>query len=128
MYTKHFPALFSALLLGMLGSVTSAPFGGDFVFPELNELAIGDRCTIPPPPGAKGIPNAREGICQRVRDCTTFIPRIILEPFDIRRDICYFEVHDPVVCCVEFPIPVELNLFNKKRYTVEDLDDSNLIH
>uniref|UniRef100_A0A182PAJ6 Clip domain-containing protein n=1 Tax=Anopheles epiroticus TaxID=199890 RepID=A0A182PAJ6_9DIPT len=119
---------YCCLLLVLLGGTSSAPSGGDFVFPELNELAIGDPCTIAPSPDPKGFPYAREGICQRVRDCETFVPRIIREPFDIRRDVCYFEVHDPVVCCVQSPVTTELAQYDQIRVSLEDLDDTNLIH
>ncbi|KFB38314.1 putative 11.9 kDa salivary protein [Anopheles sinensis] len=98
--------LISLLLLGQLlgEALGQSANGRDFVFPPVNDLAIGDRCTVPPSP-ASSVSFAREGICRRVRDCPTFVPRVILESFDIRRDVCFFEVHDPVVCCVRDPVP-----------------------
>ena len=133
MLTKPFPfcCLLLVVLLPLLGSVFSAPHpGGDFVFPELNELAIGDACTIEASPDPQGFPYAREGICQRVRNCATFVPRIIREPFDIRRDVCYFEVHEPVVCCVDMPVSTEVVQPTDDRIplSLDDLDSSNLIH
>ncbi|XP_035891514.1 uncharacterized protein LOC118502899 [Anopheles stephensi] len=128
MYAQLLPVLLVACVL--LGSVASAPPStADIIFPVVDDLAIGDPCTIEPSPDPTGIQFAREGICQRVRDCPTFIPRIIREPFDIRRDVCYFEVHDPVVCCVELPVSAELVPLNSnKRLSLDDLDDTNLIH
>ncbi|XP_053670844.1 uncharacterized protein LOC128721143 [Anopheles nili] len=102
---------------------------GDFVFPELNELTIGDPCTIEPSSQPNGITYARDGICRRVRECASFVPRIILEPFDIRRDVCFFEVHDPVVCCIDLPVSGNDLQFQilRKRLAVPVLDDTNMI-
>ncbi|XP_035779867.1 uncharacterized protein LOC118460032 [Anopheles albimanus] len=69
----------------------------DFVFPPVDDLAIGDPCIIPA--AKNGLSGPQQGICRRVRDCITFLPRLFRHPFDIRRDVCFFEVHDPVVCC-----------------------------
>uniref|UniRef100_A0AAG5CVM6 Clip domain-containing protein n=1 Tax=Anopheles atroparvus TaxID=41427 RepID=A0AAG5CVM6_ANOAO len=103
----------------------------DIVFPPVIDLAIGDPCTVPPSP-TSDISYARDGICQRVRDCPTFVPRIILEAFDIRRDVCYFEVHDPVVCCIQQPVPTskleaKINSGKLVRPTVQSIrSDPNI--
>uniref|UniRef100_A0A182N5I3 Clip domain-containing protein n=1 Tax=Anopheles dirus TaxID=7168 RepID=A0A182N5I3_9DIPT len=105
------------VVLLLLGSGSAAgqqpPNDGDFVFPEVDDLGIGDPCTVQPSPE---VPYVRQGICQRARDCAWFVSRLILEKFDIKRDVCYFEVHEPVVCCVEI-----------KQSAKEELDQSNLI-
>lgn len=68
----------------------------DFVFPDLQELGLGDRCTVK---GYQGGPQL-VGVCRRVRDCGTFPQRVIQRQFNFFDDLCYFEVHDPVVCCL----------------------------
>ncbi|XP_050071532.1 uncharacterized protein LOC126559421 [Anopheles maculipalpis] len=127
MYTQFLPVLVTFVLLGTVAS--APPSTADIIFPEVDDLAIGDPCTIAPSPDPAGIQFARQGICRRVRDCPTFVPRIILEPFDVRRDICYFEVYDPVVCCVDVPTSAELMPPNtNKQLSLDDLDYTNLIH
>ncbi|XP_052867188.1 uncharacterized protein LOC128273292 [Anopheles cruzii] len=103
--------LVCVLLLGLASSGSTQ----DIVFPDLKELAIGDPCTIEP--SLKGAPFVQHGICRRVRECPTFIPRIIRHPFDIRRDICYFEVHDPVVCCTR-----TVEIYEQDQYNVIDYE------
>ncbi|XP_050085862.1 uncharacterized protein LOC126571414 [Anopheles aquasalis] len=90
------PSLLIATLLLCLVGVGFAQ-NRDFVFPPVDDLAIGDPCIIPPV--KNGFSRPEQGICRRVRDCTTFLPRLIRHPFDIRRDVCFFEVQEPVVCC-----------------------------
>ncbi|KAL1394705.1 hypothetical protein pipiens_011769 [Culex pipiens pipiens] len=68
----------------------------DFVFPDLQELGLGDRCTVK---GYQGGPQL-VGVCRRVRECATFPQRVIQRQFNFFDDLCYFEVHDPVVCCL----------------------------
>uniref|UniRef100_A0A182QAF9 CLIP domain-containing serine protease n=1 Tax=Anopheles farauti TaxID=69004 RepID=A0A182QAF9_9DIPT len=107
--------LFVVLLLGSGFSAEQQPsFDGDFVFPAVKDLGVGDPCTVQSSPA---VPYVRQGICQRVRDCATFVSRLITEKFNIQRDVCYFEVYEPVLCCVEM-----------KQSAQQELDTTNLIY
>lgn len=69
----------------------------DIVFPILNEKAIGDPCQIQYPDDQ----TPKTGFCTRVRECSTFPLRVFYQPdFNVHRELCYFEIHDPVVCCL----------------------------
>uniref|UniRef100_A0A1Q3FJ10 Putative conserved secreted protein n=1 Tax=Culex tarsalis TaxID=7177 RepID=A0A1Q3FJ10_CULTA len=86
-----------AILLALNSEAAAANPDKDFVFPNLQELGLGDRCTVKgyQPGGTQLV-----GVCRRVHDCETFRQRVIQRRFNFFDDLCYFEVHDPVVCCL----------------------------
>ncbi|XP_058456708.1 uncharacterized protein LOC131434075 [Malaya genurostris] len=78
-------------------AATIDPRNHDFVFPVLDEKTLGDLCEVSYGQGQFAL----VGTCQRVRDCGTFAQRLRTEKrFDVLKELCYFEVHDPVVCCL----------------------------
>ncbi|XP_062537611.1 uncharacterized protein LOC134205921 [Armigeres subalbatus] len=67
------------------------------VFPILNEKGLGDICQVQYPTD----PYPKTGFCMRVQECESFSLRVFYQPnFNVHQELCYFEVHDPVVCCL----------------------------
>ncbi|XP_055625649.1 uncharacterized protein LOC129768197 [Toxorhynchites rutilus septentrionalis] len=100
----------------------------DFVFPTLNEKGLGDRCEIDYGEGAF----VKLGTCERVRDCGTFPQRLRSPRFSVFRELCYFEVHDPVVCCLSArDIGVSQlarsRVPSREEMSYEDFETANLV-
>ncbi|XP_058812965.1 uncharacterized protein LOC131677262 [Topomyia yanbarensis] len=91
----------TVVIIAIVCTIITAPGviarNNDFFFPELNEKAVGDLCEINYGQGDF----TRFGTCQRVKDCRTFAQRVRYERrFNVFQELCFFEVHDPVVCCL----------------------------
>lgn len=67
------------------------------VYPVSQEKELGDLCQVYYPTD----PYPKTGFCMRVNECESFSLRVFYQPnFNVHRELCYFEVHDPVVCCL----------------------------
>lgn len=96
---EHIHIAFLALLaIVSSAAAASVPIPDrDITFPVHNEKGLGDLCQVQYPTD----PYPKTGFCMRVRECESFALRVFYQPsFNVHRELCYFEVHDPVVCCL----------------------------
>ncbi|XP_055587692.1 uncharacterized protein LOC129740115 [Uranotaenia lowii] len=96
----HSLALFLFVTVSVLEVFFSANVNGenrDFVFPVLNEKAIGDACRL------DRSQQSQTGTCRRIGDCDNFKWQVRQRSFNILQSVCYFEVRDPVICCADDP-------------------------